>query len=181
MGQRRKHPDLRALEGGRSHSTPINKNVPRPQSSRPPCPGWLLTEAKRAWGYLCRQLEQMGIIGSADQAVMVAYCLEWETAVLAQKRMQQVAREMAETARRKADAAGVEPAAGRMDSGDWSDAFLMKTTNGNVVQSALMGVRNAALERMTNCASKLGLSPTDRAKLTLEQPNKKSLRERLMG
>ena len=180
-GRKRKNPLLRLAEGKRSQSTPINMNIPKPPSSRPPCPGWLQPEARKAWKYLCGQLEKMGIIGTSDQAVMVAYCLDWETAVLAQKRMQQVASEMAEAARKKAEAAGIAPMEGRMESGDWSDAFLMKTTNGNVVQSALMGVRNAALERLTRCASMLGLSPTDRAKLTLEAPKGKTLREELLS
>jgi phage terminase small subunit len=180
MGRKPKHPALRVIEGNREHR-PINRNYPKPEKSRPPCPIWLMAEARRAWKYICEHMEKMGILGASDQAVMVSYCLHWETAALAQKRMNQVARDMDEVAKKKAAAAGADPPPGRMDSGDWSDAFLMKTTNGNVVQSALMGLRNAALERLSKCASALGLSPTDRAGLVIQDPPKMmSLREELM-
>src|SRR5512137_1404170 len=93
MGRRRKHPHLRLAEGKRSHSTPINMNVPKPPSSRPPCPMFLQPEARKAWKYLCGQLERMGILGTSDQAIMVTYCQMWEIAVLSTKRMQSIATE----------------------------------------------------------------------------------------
>lgn len=181
MGRRRKHPHLRLAEGKRSHSTPINTNIPKPPSSRPPCPVWLQPEARKAWKYLCGQLEQMGILGTSDQAIMVAYCQHWEIMVLATKRMQAIAAERDRKAAEAAHKAGKEPPPSRMKSGDWSDAMLATTSNGNVINNPLLGVANAAWERLTKCASLLGLSPTDRAKLTLEAPKGKTLREELLG
>jgi phage terminase small subunit len=181
MGQKRKDPHLRVVEGKRSHSTPININVPRPEKSRPPCPAFLQPEARKAWKYLCEQLDRMGILGTSDQAVMVVYCLQWETAVLANKRMLQIAADRDRKAADLAARSGQEIPPGRMASGDWTDAMLATTTNGNLINNPLLGIANAAEERLLKCASMLGLSPTDRAKLTLETPKAKTLREELLG
>ena len=181
MGRRRKDPHLRLIEGKRSHSTPINTNIPRPPSSRPPCPAWLQPEARKAWKYLCEQLEKMGIIGTSDQAVMVSYCLDWEIMVLASRRMLEIAAERDRKAAELAERTGKEPPPGRMKLGDWSDAMLATTSNGNVVNNPLLGIANAARERLGKWESMLGLSPTDRAKLTLEAPKGKTLREELLS
>jgi P27 family predicted phage terminase small subunit len=180
MGRKRKDPHLRLIEGKRSHSTPINMKAPRPEKSRPPCPAFLQLEARKAWKYLCEQLDRMGILGTSDQAVMVVYCQQWETAVLATRRMLQIAEERDRKAAELAAKNGAKISKGRMKTGDWSDAMLATTTNGNVVNNPLLGVANAAWEKVLKCASMLGLSPTDRAKLTLETPKAKTLREELL-
>jgi P27 family predicted phage terminase small subunit len=59
--------------------------------------------------------------------------------------------------------------------------MLATTSNGNVINNPLFGVANAAWERVVKCASLLGLDPTDRAKLTLEAPKGKTLREELLS
>jgi P27 family predicted phage terminase small subunit len=123
----------------------------------------------------------MGILGTSDQAVMVIYSQQWEIAVLATKRMLDIAEERDRKTAELATKAGRTIQRGRMTMGDWSDAMLATTTNGNVVNNPLLGVANAAWERVLKCASMLGLSPTDRAKLTLETPKATSLREELMG
>jgi phage terminase small subunit len=146
-----------------------------------PCPGWIQPEARKAWNYLCGQLEKMGILGTSDQAIMVAYCQQWEIVVLATKRMQSIATERDRKAAEAAEKAGKEPPPGHMSLGDWSDAMLATTSNGNVINNPLLGVANAASERLFKCASLLGLSPTDRAKLTLEAPKGKTPREELLG
>lgn len=178
-GRHPKDPKLRLVENNRGHR-PI-PNVPRPESSRPPCPMFLRHEARRAWRYACEQLERMGTLGSSDQGVIVTYCQQWEIAVLATRRMQDIAWEMDRRAAEKATQLGQEPAPGRMSRGDWSDAFLTQTTNGNVIQSALMGVANAAWKESVRCASLLGFSPSDRARINLPAPTGKSLREVLLG
>ena len=180
MGRRRKHPHLRLMEGKRSHSTPINTNIPKPPSSRPPCPAWLQPEARKAWKYLCEQLEKMGIIGTSDQAIMVVYCQQWEIAVLATRRMLEIAAERDRKAAEAAERAGKEQLPARTESGDWTDAMLATTSNGNVVNNPLLGIANAAWERVVRCASLLGLHPTDRAKLVLQAPKGKTLREELL-
>ncbi len=179
-GRKPKHPDLRVIEGNRG-KRPINMNIPRPPSSRPPCPAWLQPEALKAWKYLCEQLEKMGIIGTSDQAVMVCYCLDWEIMILASRRMQEIATDRDRKAADAAERAGKEPSPGRMKLGDWSDAMLATTGGGNVINNPLLGIANAARERLCKWASMLGLSPTDRAKLTIEAPKGKTLREELLS
>lgn len=179
MGRRRKHPHLRAVENNPGkRKIPV---VPKPESSRPPCPAFLQHEARRAWRYLCHQLERMGILGSSDQAIMVGYCQQWEIMVLATRRLQELARAIDREAAELATAAGNSIPPGRMERGDWSAAFVQQTTNGNVIQHTLLGVANAAWDKCVKYASLLGCSPTDRAKIDLEAPKGKSLREELLG
>jgi phage terminase small subunit len=123
----------------------------------------------------------MGILGTSDQAIMVVYRQQWEIAVLATKRMLEIAAERDRKAAEAAQRAGKEPPISRAKSGDWSDAMLATTSNGNVINNPLFGVANAAWERVVKCASLLGLDPTDRAKLTLEAPKGKTLREELLS
>jgi P27 family predicted phage terminase small subunit len=179
MGRRPKHPHLRMVEGNRGKRkipTP-----PKPESSRPPCPAFLQKEARRHWKYLCHQLEKMGILGSSDQAVMVACCMEWEIAVLATRALQNQQREQDGISQQTARDKGEEIPPGKMTTGNWSDAFLAKTTNGNLVQQPLLGIANAAWDKCVRYACLLGCSPTDRAKISIETPKGKSLREELLG
>lgn len=179
MGRRPKHPHLRAIEGNRGkRKIPI---VPMPESSRPPCPAFIQKEARRAWRYICHQLDNMGILGSSDQAIMVAYCIQWEIAVLATRQLQQVQRIEDAIAQKIARDKGEEIPPGKMVSGNWSDVFLAKTSNGNLIQNPLLGIANAAWDKCVRYASLLGCSPTDRAKISIEAPKGKSLREELLG
>jgi P27 family predicted phage terminase small subunit len=179
MGRRPKHPHLRAVEGNRGkRSIPT---PPKPDSSRPPCPAFLQKEARRAWKYLCHQLEKMGILGSSDQAVMVAYCIEWEIGVLAVRTLHEQQRQIDATEHQTAVDAGKEIPLAKMSAGNWSDTFITKTTNGNIVQQPLLGIANAAFDKCVRYASLLGCSPTDRAKISIEAPKGKSLREELLG
>jgi len=179
MGRRRKHPHLRALEGN-----PGKRNIPtppKPESSRPPCPSFLQKEARRSWRYICHQLEKMGILGSSDQAIMVGYCIQWEIAVLAVRALQEQQREQDKITQQIARDLGKEIPPAKMAVGNWSDAFLAKTSNGNLVQQPLLGIANAAWDKCVRYASLLGCSPTDRAKISVEAPKGKSLREELLG
>jgi P27 family predicted phage terminase small subunit len=58
---------LRGNPGGR----PINRNEPKPQPRRPSCPAWLSPEAKKAWRFLVRELEDMGVLAKIQGPVLV--------------------------------------------------------------------------------------------------------------
>lgn len=181
QGRKPKHPDLRLVEGNREHR-PIKADVPRPASKRPPCPKILGKEARKAWMYLCRQLEAMGTIGSSDQALMAGYCQQWEIMVLAQRRLYEAARQHDESQATKAAAEGKAPPPARMVDGDWSSAMVIPTTAGNLIQSPLLGIANAAWEKCCRYASILGCSPSDRARMgQLPTGDKGSLLDELLG
>ena len=62
---------LRVVRGVRTDR--INKKEPKPKKSKPRCPEWLSPEAKTVWRRTCKQLEDMGILFSADQDIIAAY------------------------------------------------------------------------------------------------------------
>lgn len=52
----------------------LRKDEPQPDRSRPQCPRWLRTEAKRAWKRLVPQLEAMGVLARCDRNALARYC-----------------------------------------------------------------------------------------------------------
>lgn len=62
---------LRVVRGVRTDR--INKNEPKPKTTKPKCPTWLSDEAKVIWRRTAKQLDQMGLLFEADQDVIVAY------------------------------------------------------------------------------------------------------------
>ncbi len=157
------------------------KNSPEPDKKRPPCPSFMKHEARKAWKYACDQLEKMGTLGSSDQAIIAGYCTQWEIMVLATRRLHEIAAEGDRRAIATAQANGREIPPERMKSGDYGHAFITQTTNGNLIQNPLFCIANAAWEKCTRYAAMLGFSPTDRARIDIEPPQPKSLREELMS
>ncbi len=55
----------------------INRNEPKPESSRPRCPRWLNPDAKKAWLQLAPSLHTAGLLTSIDGHVLARYCQLW--------------------------------------------------------------------------------------------------------
>jgi P27 family predicted phage terminase small subunit len=92
MGRRGPPPkptSLRRLEGNRARR-PLPPDEPRPTPSRPTCPHWLGTVARREWRRVVPELERLGLIACVDGAALEAYCSSYEVMVLA---AQQIARD----------------------------------------------------------------------------------------
>jgi P27 family predicted phage terminase small subunit len=64
--------------------------------------------------------------------------------------------------------------------GRWKEAeeqlkttgFLIRTTNGNVVQNPLLGIANRALDLMNKYATMFGLSPSERSRIRVDDQGK---------
>lgn len=64
--------------------------------------------------------------------------------------------------------------------GRWKEAeeqlkttgFLIRTTNGNVVQNPLLGIANRALDLMNKYATMFGLSPSERSRIRVDDHGK---------
>jgi P27 family predicted phage terminase small subunit len=65
---------LKLLEGNPG-KRPIPGNEPVPPPGRPVCPSWLPAEAKAEFERVVPILADMGLLASADQAVLIGYCV----------------------------------------------------------------------------------------------------------
>ena len=156
MGRRPKHPDWRIVEGNREHR-PIDPNIPRPASMRPPCPRMLDPVAKRHWRYIVGELEQMGILAHSDQSIIAAAANAYSRWYRAEEQLKAIAKE--------------------------PDQYteVMKTKAGNWIQNPIVGIANAARDALVRYEAELGLSPTSRARIKIEKTQTQSRRERLLS
>lgn len=72
-GRKPKPTALKQLEGNPGKRK-LNRREPKPEKGIPPCPAWLLPEAKKEWKRLCENLGQLGILTKVDRAAFAAYC-----------------------------------------------------------------------------------------------------------
>lgn len=72
-GRKPKPTALKELEGNPGKRK-LNRNEPKPAKGIPPCPDWLLPEAKKEWERLAENLGQLGVLTNVDMAAFAAYC-----------------------------------------------------------------------------------------------------------
>ena len=64
---------IKVLEGNPGKRE-LNRNEPRPDKKAPPCPKWLVPEAKKEWRRLAKTMEAMGVLTEVDMAAFAGYC-----------------------------------------------------------------------------------------------------------
>ncbi len=72
-GRKPKPTALKELEGNPGKRK-LNRSEPKPAKGIPPCPDWLLPEAKMEWNRLAENLGQLGVLTNVDMAAFAAYC-----------------------------------------------------------------------------------------------------------
>lgn len=72
-GRKPKPTALKELEGNPGKRK-LNRSEPKPAKGIPPCPDWLLPEAKKEWDRLAENLGQLGVLTNVDMAAFAAYC-----------------------------------------------------------------------------------------------------------
>ncbi len=75
-GRRPKPLALHQMHGTYRHDRHDKAGQP-PSGKMPACPDWLPDDARKEWERVMPELEQMGIVGSTDYAVLVGYCESW--------------------------------------------------------------------------------------------------------
>lgn len=85
MAGRRPKPDaVKELAGNPGKRKLRRASTPRPQGLAS-CPAWLAPVAKTEWNRLAKELELVGLLGSADQGAMAGYCTCYANLVRAQR------------------------------------------------------------------------------------------------
>jgi P27 family predicted phage terminase small subunit len=99
---------------------------------------WLTGEALKEWNYIAPKLEMGGVLSDWDRNALAAYCKACASYVEAVQAIERIS------------------GTGRM---------LVRTSNGNLVQNPLIGVKNKALENMRRLGDEFGLTPSSRARI----------------
>jgi P27 family predicted phage terminase small subunit len=154
-GRKPKATALRIIEGNKEHR-PINTREPKPKKDHPKCPKILDFAAKKRWNSLVRELESMGILAHSDQGLIAAAANSYSRWHRAEEQLQILSKE-----------------------GKYSE--IIKTKSGNWIQNPLVGIANAARDACIRFELELGLSPTARTRIKLENPQPASRRERLLS
>lgn len=116
------------------------RKEPQAAARAPIRPGWLIGAAGEEWERVTKELRDMGLLMSADRAMLVAYCQAWgqfEEASLELKKMKSV---------------------------------VIETSTGTLVQHPLVNVVNRAVERMLKIVTQFGLTPAARSRIETGSP-----------
>jgi P27 family predicted phage terminase small subunit len=150
---------LERLEGNPG-KRPIPEEIEMVKEAEPPGPPAHLDDyAKEEWGRIAAGLHGVGLLSQADMGALTAYCMAYGTARAAQEELNKLS-----------------------ESKGILMAMLHVTKSGNVIQQPLQGIRNKAMADMVHYAAEFGMTPSARARLSLDlSPRKKSKFDGLIG
>lgn len=131
---------LRVLEGNPSRR-PLNAREPKPRAGEPEMPRHLDREARREWKRLVPILLGMRVLTEGDGIALANLCSSYSLLIQAQNLMLKAARE-------------------------GKSGLLIKTPNGFPVQSPVLAVINAQMEKVGRLLREFGLTPAARSRIT---------------
>lgn len=149
---------------GNPGKRPLNKNEPQPAlgDAPPPPPDYLTGLAAAEWERLSRQLWLNGILGLEDHAAFAGYCQAWSD----WRRYDEMIAKQRARAAREHEAfmawGGDQPALRHEFDGE-----VIGTTNGNLIQNPVVGMRNSARRECLKFAAEFGLTPSSRSKVNV--------------
>lgn len=147
MNNKRKPTKLKILQGRAGHH-PLPENEPEPDVNIPAPPVHLSKIALEEWNRITPELEILGLISNIDRTALAAYCQCYGRWVQAEKQILKDAEEHQNT------------------------GFTDTTTNGNVIQSPLVGIANMALQLMHKYLTEFGMTPSSRSRVTASKKEK---------
>lgn len=164
-GMKRLPTATKKLTGNRSKK-PLPKNEPQPDlgTAPPPAPDYLDEGGKAEWNRLARQLWLNGILGLEDWTAFAGYCeafsdwMRYNEMIAAQSRK----------ARQAADAAlAFDGEATESVLLPEYDGRIVGTSNGNLIQSPIVALRNTARRDCLKFATEFGLTPSSRSRVNV--------------
>lgn len=148
-GRKPKPLHLKLIEGNPGkRKLPTNAPEP-PHSEIPEPPPHLDDLAREEWNRVAPGLHAMKLLAGVDRAALAAYCVAYGRWALAEASI-------------KASARPGAPARG----------LMMQTKNGNWIQSPMVGTANKAAADMVRYAAEFGMTPSARARLSVEGADK---------
>lgn len=138
MRGRKPLPTALKILRGETRPSRINQNEPQPARTAPKMPPWLHEPARKIWKQLVKQLAEMNVLSSADEAVMACYCVTYA-------RMQQAEVKVRET------------------GGD-----VVRSPNGFPQVNPWLSIQREAQKELKGLAIELGLTPCARTKIKVQ-------------
>lgn len=147
MKGRKPVPTQLRLVKGNPGKRPLPQREAKVALAEPTPPPFLCDDAKVEWGRVCSTLHGAGLMTELDRAALAAYCQAY--GVWAQ----------------------AERAINKLQQGGEINGLLMKTTNGNVIQHALIGIANKARADLVKFAAEFGMTPSARSRVDAKRPD----------
>jgi len=144
--------------GGR----PLNENEPKPEIKAPDCPEWIANDklAKEEWDRITVELLNVDILCEMDHALLEAYCIAYSRWVAAEKKV--------------LEKGTLSITGQKVTTKTKRDGTIEETkSGGNVITSPYLWVSNKAFEQMRKIGAELGLSPSARSRIKVNNPKKK--------
>jgi len=108
-----------------------------PDANIPDRPKIVTGEARKEWERMAPKLAKAGLLSSWDIATFTMYCLTWKEFLAVSRKLKKL-----------------------------SD-YVATTSNGNVIQSPLVGIKNQVYKRLLQICTEFGLTPSSRASLNV--------------
>ena len=147
-GRKPKPTHLKVIEGNPGRR-PLNKKEPTPSSGLPSPPNHLCAEAKVEWRRVAKVLRAIGVLTTLDRAALAVYCQAYGRWVRAELALEKMAANDATT-----------------------QALLVRTKSGNLIQNPLVGIANKAMKDVLTSASELGMTPSIRSRIEINDGSK---------
>jgi len=128
-----------------------NLEEPEPAPNMPDPPAHLKGHALAEWERIVPELYELGLLSNIDRAALAAYCHAYRVHVEAVEAMEQ-------------------KGSGKKRPKPLS--VTTTTTNGNEIQSPLVGISNTALLLMHKYLTEFGLTPVARTRAKAKKPEK---------
>jgi len=120
---------------------------PKIALAEPDVPEFLCDDGKAEWVRVCSMLYRVGLMTAVDRAALGAYCQAY--GVWAQ----------------------AERAINKLQEKSEINGMLMQTTNGNVIQHALIGLARRARADVVRYAVEFGMTPSARSRVQATTAN----------
>ena len=142
MKGRKRTPTVVKLVTGNPGRRRLNKSEPKVGRGLPQAPNHLIPEARLEWRRLAKLLHAIGVLTTLDRAAFAVYCQAYGRWVRAERALERMAEK--------------EPS---------TQALLMKTKSGNLIQNPLVGTANKAMDVLLKAATELGMTPSVRSRI----------------
>ena len=135
-GRKPKPTIYKELAGNPGHR-PLNDREPIPPSELPDCPEHLQGEARAEWFRICTALDTMGLLTSADHALLEAYCVTYARWLDAEAKVKEFG------------------------------TIVKSPEKNFPMTSPYLHVANSSMEQLRKLAVEFGLSPSSRSRIRI--------------
>ena len=139
MGRPNKPTALKLVQGNPGNRR-LPKHEPKPPVSAPPPPPRLNEVAAAEWRRIVDRLAALGLMTDLDVGALTAYCDAFGDWSMARQALSTI-----------------------QERNKITHGFMVRTTNGNVIQAPLVGTIRSARADMVRFAAEFGMTPSARA------------------